>query len=183
MNTNKALNSSAEKLPYLPILPVSKHRRVFTRHFVNTALWLSADEFMLLSYLCYQTNADNTFKYNTKLLEQFIAAIKAAREEYSRYQDKCTTLLSTIFYCRRQLVNLIEKGLILPTSRKGFLMLSPMLSYNSDIVNNKKYKEVQEKYNEISAINIIEFTDYFVNLVATFLESKKPNYKYGRRKL
>jgi len=180
MNSKLIQNTKTKSLPHFPELSTGKHRRVFSRHFTNLSLWLPHDELQLLNFLCYDndTLANNTFLYSTQLLNRFIAAVKEANLVY----DGGYMTLKNLTHTRRCLKNLIERGLILQTGTKNKLMISPMLTYNCDILNNKKYKEIQDLYQNINVTSASLITNKFSILVSEFLESKKKNYKYQKRK-
>ncbi len=177
-NSKLIQNAKTEKLPLFPELSVGKTRRTMTKHYTNLSLWLPQDELQILNFLVYETLSDNTFIYSTFLLERYLSAVKVANMQYcgvSVYKSESDT--------RRCIHQLIRKGCLLQTGIKNRIMVNPCLTYNLDCVNAKKYKSVCEKYQVSSAEKVTEFTSYYINLVATFLESKKPNYKYGKRKV
>lgn len=177
-NTKLISESKTKSLPHLPVLSVGKHRRVFSRHYTNLSLWLPLEELQLLSYLIYDSNtlADNTFVYNTELLKRFIAAFREANNQYLGVSTN-----KNLTQARRCLKNLIERGLILQTGTKNKLMINPLLTYSADVVNNKKHKEIQDLYQNINVTSASLLTNKFSNIVSEFLESKKKNYKYGRK--
>lgn len=178
MNSAIVSKTKTKSLPNFPVLSVGKTKRVFTRHFCNLALWLSPDEFALLSFLVYSASADNTIKYSTRLLEKFIEAGNQALCEY--VHPDCENLFSRNLILRRKsFVSLVEKGLLLHTAKRHYFLINPMLTYESQIINNKQYEEFQKYYQGRSAE---EITKEFTILAASFLESKKPNYKYGKKK-
>lgn len=180
MTSTKRINeATTESLPYFPILEVGKTRRVITKHFCNLALWINEDELGIIHFLVYQSLADNTFKYSTHLLMQYREAYFAARIQYS-----CADRRPTIGMLRFNLEQLIKKGLVLQTGKKGKLMINPLLTYSADVINNKKYKEIQELYQiaQKESVSLLSFTNYYTRLVSEFLESKKKNYKYNKRK-
>ena len=176
-NTNKIRNAQTESLPKFPILAVGKTKRLVTKHFTNLALWLQEDQLALMNYLIYQTQADNTFVYSTKLLVQYSNSMYAAQKEYSSSARK-----PSVGLMRLHLEALIRKGMIFQTGVKNKLMISPMLTYCPDIINSKQYNVVQEMYQVSSPEKIHVFTDYFSKLVKQFLESKKKNYTYGKNR-
>lgn len=176
MNTKLIQSTKTKSLPHLPVLVVGKHRRVFTKHYSNLSLWLPGDELSLISFLIYDTEtlADNSFEYSTELLNRFIAAFREANLQYNGVSTS-----KKLVRVRGCFKNLIERGLILNAGKR--YMINPMLTYNSDVVNNKKYKEVQELYQVSGTNHISDMTKHFSKLVADYLESKKKNYKYGRK--
>lgn len=177
MNTSIISKTKTKNLPYFPVLKVGKYRRVFSKHFTNTSLWLSPSESCLLNWYCYQAKADNTFKYSTHGLEQIRLSYIRANAEYNGIKETNPYRLPQL---RQALLNLIEIGLILPTNQRHIFMINPILTYNVDIITVKQYNELQEYYQTLSADNTIKLVEYFSNLVSQFLESKKKNYTYGK---
>lgn len=175
MNTAVISKTKTKSLPNFPLLSVGKTKRVITKHFTNLALWLPVDEFALLNFLVYQADASNTIKYSTRLLEKFSSASVAAREEYLGHKFVAVSMSKV----RGAFVSLVEQGLLLHTARRHYFMLNPMLTYDSQIVNNKKYEQFSEYYQGKSTE---EITTYFTTLVSDFLSAKKKNYKHGNKK-
>jgi len=176
MNPKPISSSRTKSLPNFPVLKVGKHRRVTTKHFTNLPLWLPSDELEVISFVIYRLKADNTFKYSTELLNQLLAARLQARMEYDRKGWYSPLVLAG---ARKALKSLIERGLILHTDRKGHLMVNPMLTYECDIISKKSYNEIMEVYQGGDVNKVVEL---FSSLVSTFLESKKKNYIYGKRR-
>lgn len=177
MNTGIISKTKVKNIPNFPILLPGKHRRCLTKHYTNLPLWLNTNEYSLLSFLVYQCSADNCFKHSTELLNRYAAAVELCNKEYSG-----RPIITNTYHLRRCLLALIEQGLILNTSRNNYFMISPMLTYEVDVVNKKQYQLVMEEYQKTSPDNIITFTDYYSKLVSQFLESKKINYIYKSNK-
>lgn len=183
MNTNIVSKTETKSLPYLPVITVSKHRRVTTKHFTNLALWLSSGELAMINFLVYQVKADNTFQYSTHLLDQFSAAKNFMLEQVYKKEISYKTPISI---ARDHFMFLVHNGLILKTKTRSKYMLNPMLSYPVDVVSVKEYNKFQEFYQSkradaLTAHESLEIVEYFGNIVKQFLESKKKNYKYGKR--
>lgn len=177
MNTKVISLSKTKHLPNFPVLKPGKHRRCFTKHYTNLPLWLNTNEYSLLSFLVYQCSADNCFKHSTALLNRYAAAVEMAKKEYGSSRS----IITNVYHLRRCLLALIEQGLILNTSVNNYFMINPMLTYECDIINKKRYEEVMEMYQSTSPDNITEFTDYYCKLVSDFLESKKINYIFRKK--
>ena len=158
-----------------PTLPTGKHRRVMTKHFTNLALWLNPYEVAMINWLCYQAKADNTLKVSPHLLEQFSMSVHYCEGYYGNESNKPII----ISRCRRTIVQLINKGILMLSGRRSVLMINPMLTYVTDVISVKGYNEFQVMYQKASADEVVK---YFSNLVKRFLESKKKNYTYGKRK-
>jgi len=176
MNHKLISSSRTKSLPNFPVLKVGNHRRCFSKHFTNLPLWLSADEVAMINWLCYRLNADNTFEHSTKLLNQYSMSIIEARDEYKSVEYGLKTITTAARRCMR---GLIEKGLILHTNKRGVFMVNPMLTYECDIISKKSYNEIMEVYQGRDVNKVVEL---FSSLVSTFLQSKKKNYIYGRKK-
>lgn len=180
MNNAIVSKTKTKSLPHFPVLSVGKTKRVVTKHFTNLALWLPADEFALLNFLVYQADASNTIKYSTKLMERYSAAVKASMDEYwDELEKRGHYYIAHLQNNRYWFIKLVEKGLLLHTAKRHYFMLNPMLTYDSQIVNNKKYEEFSEYYQGKSTE---EITTYFTTLVSDFLSAKKKNYKHGNKK-
>lgn len=178
-NTAIISKTKTKSLPNFPELSVGKTKRVFTKHYCNLALWLSAEEFALLNFLVYHAAADNTVKYSTRLMEKFLSAMQQARDEYWDDRLKRDMIyIGTISSVRRLFIDLVESGILIHTSRRHCFMLNPMLTYDSLIVNSKQYMEFQKYY---QSKPVEETTEYFSTLVEQFLSAKKKDYKYGRK--
>ena len=171
---NPVSKTTTSYLPHMPELAVGKTNRRVTKHFTNLPMYLPSARIALLNWLVYQIKADNTFTYSVSMLKQYI---KSARAAHSEYGDSNHMILN-IDYSRAMLRILIETGYILNTKTKNKFMLNPMLSYDADVINRKQYSQVCKKYQSLSRDGITNFTDYFTNLVAKYLESKKKNYRY-----
>lgn len=168
-NTSRIIKTKTEALPYFPYIQVGKTKRVMTKHFTNLSLWLSIEEIRMIGWLVYQCSADNKFEYSTRLLERFKWSVMSANFEYKSAVKK-----PDIITARWIIESLIKKGLVLHTGTK-YLMINPMLSYNSDVVNTKQYRMFMEFYQKSSPDEVVE---YFSKLVAEYLQSKKINYTY-----
>lgn len=179
MNTKLISSSRTKQLPNFPVLSTGKHRRCVTKHMTNLPLWLSENEVAMINWLLYRVTADNCFKYSSSLLNQYSMSILNAREEYKSVEYSLKTNTSLV---RRCMKGLIEKGLLLHTGKNNIFMLNPLLTYEVDVVNRKQYQLVMLEYQNTSRDKITTFTDYYISLVAEFLQSKKKNYIYGKTK-
>lgn len=177
-NTKLISSSRTKQLPNFPVLKSGKHRRCVTKHYTNIALWLYTDEYSLLSFLIYQCTADNCFKYCTILLNKYAKAVELSKKEYDS-ERFITTNISKLRGCMK---GLIEKGLILHTGKNNIFMVNPLLTYECDVINRKQYQLVMQEYQSTSRDKITTFTDFYISLVAEFLQSKKKNYIYGKTK-
>lgn len=129
-------------LPYFPELSSGKSNRVITKHFTNAAMYLSQNEFAMLSWLVYQSKADNTIVYSTQLLARYSAAIKAAEEMYKESQGLAIGIKAIRGFFRQ----LVQKGYLLSNYNKKVFTINPMLSYRVDYVKSADYKEICTDY-------------------------------------
>lgn len=145
MNTKKIQLTKVEKLFDFPPLSDGKQGRVFTKHYSNLAFILNPNHFALLSFLVYQSGADNTLQYSEKLLKQYIEAVKKGCEYYGTETDLNTTIRKS----RGNFEYLIKNGLLLPTSTPKEFMVNPCLTYSKLYVKAEFYKEWVVVYREL----------------------------------
>lgn len=145
MNNKRIQLTKAENLWDFPLLADGKQGRVMTKHYTNLAFILNPNHFSLLSFLVYQTNADNTLQYSEKLLKQYIEAVKKGCEYYGTE----TELSTTIHKARGNFEYLIKNGLLLPTSEAKEFMVNPCLTYSKLYVKAEFYKEWNKMYKSL----------------------------------
>lgn len=124
---------------------------------VNTALYLHSEELSLLTWLIYQCAADNSFKYEEKLVVRYLAAIKAANDMYN--PNNPIKLRVDLKAIRAVFVRLIEKSLILHTNERAVFIINPMLSYHPKYVSKAFYTKFAAMYNAGENISTI-YQDY-----------------------
>lgn len=144
MNTKLIENTQVISIPYFPELTGSKTTRVITKHFTNLAMYLDPELFALLSWLIYQSKADNSFKYSTQLLRKYSEAIKGCEKTYGSRR-----LSVDVKRIRVNLKALIQSGHLLPTNIKNTFIINPMLSYRSEYITSDEYKTACRYYNNI----------------------------------
>ena len=127
MNTKSIQLTLTKSYPKLPILSSHKQSKIVTKHFTNAALYLPRKQFVLLSWLIFQSGVDNTFKHSTHLLSQFSAYIIEIELEYRG--DSIPTAIQLI---RKDLKELIELGYVFQVTGKT-LMINPMLVYSKRV--------------------------------------------------
>lgn len=165
-----------QSLPSFPVLEHGKSCRVITKHYTNLLLWLPHEEMAILTWLIYRSKADNVVEYSTHLLEQYSESIKQASLMYMGKGD----LKTSIVYHRNNIRRLINKGLLIDAGKK-LLMINPMITYNPDVINGKRYKEVMDRYQDLKDSGY-DFCQYYTGIVAEFLQAKKINYVYRSNK-
>jgi len=127
MNTKSIQSTTCKEYPNLPIISSHKQSKVFSKHYSNAALYLPRKQFVLLSWLVFQSGADNTFNHSTHLLNQFSAYILAIQSQYGG-----ETIPTAIQLIRKDLKELIEQGFIFPVKDKA-LMINPMLVHGNKV--------------------------------------------------
>lgn len=151
----KIVENTISRPLHLPVLSVKKNNRVITKHFTNTALYLSQDLFSLFVWLVYQSEADNTFKYSDLMLKRYVKSISAAESIYGAKGG----LSKDVKQVRVSFLWLVDKGYLMAVG-EGVFMVNPMFSFHRR-VTNLKYKEVSEKYHKLVTK---EFIDYYRSL-------------------
>ena len=168
-------------LPYFPELSGQKTSRVITKHFTNAAMYMPKDQFCMLTWLIYQSKADNTVNYSTQLLIRYSAAIKASTQLY----NSTNNLNTGIKHLRVVFKTLIQNGYLLPNYNKKLFTINPMLSYRAEYMRVDKYRIACADYKEIcryySFVDppqyeyhiIREFTANYSNIVDSYMSKKK----------
>lgn len=136
MNTNRINKTKVKKFWDFPPLSDGKQGRVITKHFTNLSLILNPNHYALLSYLIYQSAADNTVIYSQGLLIGFEKSVKAARKVYG--EDNALYL--SLPKLREHFEWLIENGLLLPTSAGKIFLINPCLTFSKVYVKAEFYK-------------------------------------------
>lgn len=164
-------NIQVQILPYFPTLSGHKTSRVVTKHFTNTLLYLPAELTSMLAWLIYQSNVDNSFTYDSRLINRYSAAIRAAEEMY-KSSGKLRVDIKAI---RANFKQLIEQGFVLPTNELAVFIINPMLSYRTEYCRSKEYKEVCHTYGYLKVdVNLVpNFTSYYRQLVNSKISKKK----------
>jgi len=160
--------TQTKSLPQFPVLASNKCTRVITKHFTNLYLYLQPKEVSFLGWLVYQVSADNTFKYNTEMIENYSFSLLAAKEVYK------TKAANHDFKAIREVVKgLIEQGYILPTGEAAVFMLNPCLSYRMEYVSRREYKQMMETYSKLKPNSTINFVKDYHILVTDKIKAKK----------
>ncbi len=195
MNTKLIEQTEVQSLPYFPILEAHKSNRVITKHFTNLPLYLNPNHFALLTWLIYQSKADNSIKYSTKLLLKYTATLLQCEQEY-KDGNTVGRLFTSLPFLRVSFQYLIKQGYLLPSHLKGYFVINPLLSYREEYIRPNEYKAICEEYQRIQNLNIegggkiktdgliAKFTKHLFNIVASKMVAKKitsrPAYEYGK---
>lgn len=191
MNTKLIEQTEVVNLPYFPILEAHKSNRVITKHFTNLPLYLNPNNFALLTWLIYQSKADNSVKYSTKLLQKYSSAVMEANKEYCK--NKSVLLLTSLPSARLTFQTLIQKGYLLPSHLKGYFVINPLLSYREEYIKPSEYRELCKDYQVICNLLVVAgdkkhklitgFTKQLFDTVGSKMVAKKlttkPKYEYG----
>lgn len=157
-----------KSLPQFPVLASNKCTRVITKHFTNLYLYLQPPKVSFLGWLVYQVAADNTFKYDQELLEDYSFSLLAAKEVY-----KSKAANHDVKAIRGVVKGLIEQGYILPTSEVGVFMLNPCLSYRMEYMSRREYKQMMEEYNSSGIYSFPCFVSKYRELINVVIKAKK----------
>lgn len=194
MNTKLIQQTEVQALPYFPILEAHKSNRVITKHFTNLPLYLNPNHFALLTWLIYQSKADNSVKYSTKLLLKYTATLLQCEQEY-KDGNTVGRLFTSLPFLRVSFQYLIKQGYLLPSHLKGHFVINPLLSYREEYIKPTEYRDICKEYNDIQAAyqvnrepyraeRIKKFTKHLFNIVASKMVAKKltsrPKYEYGK---
>lgn len=144
MNANRINNTKVKKLWDFPPLSDGKQGRVVTKHFTNLSMILNPNHYALLSFLIYQSAADNTIKYSQGLLIMFEKSVKAARKVYGEEN----ALYLSPPKLREHFSWLVENGLLLPTSTGKIFLINPCLTFSKVYVKSEFYKEWTSCFHE-----------------------------------
>jgi len=121
-----------------------------------------------LGWLVYQVAADNTFKYDNELLQNYSFSLLAAKEVY-----KTKAANHDVKVIREVVKGLIEQGYILPTDEAAVFMLSPALSYRVEYVSRREYKDFMERHSNTKINHIKYFIRDYRDLVNNKIKAKK----------
>jgi len=145
MNTNKVKSA---KLKSLFAFPATNTKRVFTVHYMNMMVILSADESALLNFLIKESTVYNTFKYSTSLLKKHQKFINAIEGTNPKIHFK-----TNIHFIRNVFIKLVEKGLVFRVGNQYVINynLTFMPQFSADV------KRWINQYQPIQATNNIEF--------------------------
>lgn len=169
------------KLWEFPPLSEGKQGRIFTKHFTNLSLNLLPNHFSLLSWLVYQSAADNTVKYSTGLLKMYQQSVVFAT---NRYKSVNPYLTPSVPNARKYFQYLIERSFLLPTDSAGEYLINPNLTYSKLYVKSGFYKEWVNSYNNTASASL-SIEDKRKNISAinrAYLNHTAANFQSRREK-
>jgi hypothetical protein len=174
VNNSRIKNTKVEKLWEFPPLSDGKQGRVFTKHFTNLPFMLDPNHYTLLFWLVYQSNADNTVRYNTALLKQYEATVRVTAGSRGERQ-----LMSSIPILRNNFEWLIKNSFLLPTNEDKVFMINPNLTYSRLYVKGEFYKQWVKSYQTYFPQN----PKGLLPLSQSYLDHVNNNYKKRKKHL
>jgi len=187
-NTRKAESAVLKDLLIKQELSPQSITRCFTRHYTNMALAIHPNQWALFNFLVFMSDSSGSFEYSTKLMSQFSKAAEHAKNHYKADKTHYSTSPSMV---RQSYVYLVENGLLVKLSLKGWYMINPFMVYNSNyrLFNGKKImKEYLRIVNsdDISA-NLAKYCDGIKEkvdkeLLRTNINLRKGEIKGNKRK-
>lgn len=145
MNTKIVTTTETNQFWDFPILSPGGTGRILTKHYTNLTLIIDFNELALLSWLIYQSNHDNSFKYTSNLILRYTATIKLIR---SKYKVRKKLLISS-YSIRKILIKLIQRGFLLRTTTAKLFLINPCLTYSKLYVKGKYYDSWIKEYNHL----------------------------------
>jgi len=176
MNTKRTQLTKTKKLWDFPELEDGKKGRVFTKHYANMAFILPPNQFSFLSFLIYQSGADNTLKYSESLLKTYQQAVIKGTEHYGCENGH---IRKSIPVLRELFIWLIENGFLFPTFTDKQFLINPNLTYSKLYVRAEFYKTWTGEY-ELVCFNgdfYGEQDKKLTALINSYLEHVNKNYK------
>lgn len=129
-NCESVLSADIKKLHIAPELSVPSMSKSITRHYVNLHFILPPTELSLINFLVFMSDSVCSFKYSTLLLNQYSKASERANSIYqTTHKLAHNTSLPSL---RNAFINLVEMGLLVPLSKKGYYMVCPILVHNNN---------------------------------------------------
>jgi hypothetical protein len=166
-------------LPDYPPLADGKKGRILTKHLVNLSLILDQSHYCLLSWLIYQSSADNAITYSGGLLKQYVAAVKAADKYYQSLPRSINHLYIGLPKNRQLFMSLINQGLLLPTTKPKIFIINPNLTYNRRYTKPAFYNQFIEHYNTLPK-DISHHQSKLKALTTSFISHVQSNVKHTR---
>jgi hypothetical protein len=151
MNTKRVIQTKVQKLWDFPPLSDGKQGRAITKHFTNLSYILNPNHYALLNYLIYQSAADNTIIYSTKLLKQYQRSVKVAGEYYNQE----TNLHRSVPRIAGNFEWLIQNSLLLPVGYDKKFLINPCLTFSKVYVKAEFYKKWVLEYQEHKRIGLM----------------------------
>lgn len=131
------------------LLKMTSLNKKITRHFTNSAYYLSPDEYTMFNFVVFMSDSNCIFNYSTELLKMYDKATSRAIEIYGACRVSYKTSTTN---ARNSFISLIEKGLIIRLSKgKNRFMINPYVVHSSiKLIDfnkiHKNYLEIIEKY-------------------------------------
>lgn len=129
---------------YFPPLRDGQQGRIFTKHYTNLSYCLNRNHFCLLTFLIYQSGADNVVEYRERLLKQYRNTVIASINAYGGKNE----LHISLSKCRFHFQFLIENGLLLKTDKPKLFLINPNLTFSKLYVKAEFYKQWVHEYQD-----------------------------------
>lgn len=159
MNTKLIQNTIVKSVPDLPELVANKQNRIFTKHFTNLPMYLNPNYVALLNWLVYQSKADGTIVYSSKLLRAYSKSVMEANKHYNgmqvknKFTKKPNNLITSITSVRHDFKKLIEAGYLWPTKTNNKYLISPILVFHTAL-KKQNHADICSKYRNIGKTDV-----------------------------
>lgn len=171
MNTKRVQQTRIKRLWEFPPLIDGKQGRVMTKHYTNLSFLIPPNQFSLLSFLIYQSGADNVVIYSGNLLKMYQQAVVKGSNRYKSYNPYLNVTLQKL---RENFIWLIEQGLLMPTDKEKEFLINPNLTFSKLYVKSDFYKQWVILYNA--------FTDK-TDMAIHYIEHVNKNFNRRKNKL
>lgn len=171
MNTKRVQQTRIKHLWEFPPLIDGKQGRVMTKHYTNLSFLIPPNQFSLLSFLIYQSGADNVVRYSGNLLKMYQQAVVKGS---NRYKSCNPYLVVTVAKSRENFIWLIEQGLLMPTDKEKEFLINPNLTFSKLYVKADFYKWW---------VNIYNTTDNTFSMAINYIEHVNKNFLNRKNKL
>lgn len=150
------------KIPNFPPLTSSKTTRLVTKHYTNLAMYEERSQFSFLTWLIYQSDADNSVYIDQFTIKRYRHAVMLAMKEYKAPKRVNYSIDSV----RGGFKELLSKGYLFPTNKPKVYLINPMLSYSPIYVGRDRYNEFQNRYQGIeSPEQLSELIEWYQRLI------------------
>lgn len=157
-NTKKVESAVLKDLLIRRDLSPQSINRCFTRHYTNMSLVTHPNQWSLFNFLVFMSDSSGSFKYSTMLIKQFSKAAELAKYHYKVGKIHYSTSPSIV---RQSYIFLVENGLLVKLSLKGWYMINPFMVYNSNYRLFNGNKIMKEYLRVIQSADIsTELTKY-----------------------
>jgi len=171
LNTKRIITTKVKKLWEFPPLIDGKQGKVVTKHFTNLSFLIPPSQFSFISFLIYQSGADNVVRYSTALLKMYQQAVIKGS---NRYKSTNPYLMTSEPKLRDFFEWYIENGLMLPCGDKEF-MINPSLTFSKLYVRGDFYKEWVKDYGDLRDMSKLN------ELINSYLQHVEHNFQKRKK--